>query len=428
MIVFSPGQPIRAEPEISGLQSAIQLDGPWEFELQPTLDNRFGDFHWPPTPSKIGAEVRQLWYCEGDHTNGPWRKVTCSFGPQFIADGKPYEFSWRWGIENDPGHQGYHGLKAQVQDEFLAIGQPKEGPIHMPTVVSYSGSGGTFATAVIAPRDLTARALTGSLKPSRTMLNGEVVTGAELRLRAGTNPLVLQYEQPGRAYFVVSTEEIGPAPEGVLASRWWNHPAVLPFDVRAQEQSPVGWYRFVAPPGLRALTMKARGQVQVWIDGQPLIGHALPQPARGPVTVWLRIEQERGCYGGAAFLEPILLDCGPGQMALGDWSANDGLLSYSGGAWYRKTVTIPPAASVILDLGKVVASAEVRVNGRPAGVRVSPPWRFDITALVKPGENRIAVLVCNTLANHYTTVPTRYRGDTTSGLLGPVTLQFSEGQ
>jgi hypothetical protein len=48
--------------------------------------------------------------------------------------------------------------------------------------------------------------------------------------------------------------------------------------------------------------------------------------------------------------------------------------------------------------------------------------------LVTSGENRVEVLVCNTLANHYTTVPTQYRGDTTSGLLGPVTLQFSEGR
>ena len=43
-----------------------------------------------------------------------------------------------------------------------------------------------------------------------------------------------------------------------------------------------------------------------------------------PVTVLLRIEQERGCYGGAALPEPIQLDCGPGQIALGDWSKNEG--------------------------------------------------------------------------------------------------------
>ena len=124
--------------------------------------------------------------------------------------------------------------------------------------------------------------------------------------------------------------------------------------------------------------------------------------------------------------EPIKLDCGPGQIALGDWSKIEGLLSYSGGAWYRKTIAIPSAQQVVLDLGDVSASAEVRINGQPAGVRVSPPWRFDITSLVKPGENRIEILVRNTLANHYTTVPTQYRGNTTAGLLGPVTLNLQK--
>ena len=84
LIVFSPGKPEIASAPSAEPVEVINLDGDWEFELQPTSDNRFGDFHWPPTPTLIGAEVRQLWYCEGDNTNGPWRKVTCSFGPQFI--------------------------------------------------------------------------------------------------------------------------------------------------------------------------------------------------------------------------------------------------------------------------------------------------------------------------------------------------------
>jgi hypothetical protein len=88
-------------------------------------------------------------------------------------------------------------------------------------------------------------------------------------------------------------------------------------------------------------------------------------------------------------------------------------------------VMIPGARQVSLNLGEVVASAEVRVNGHFAGVKVAPPWRLDITKFVKAGENRIEVLVCNTLANHYTTVPTRYRGQTTSGLLGPVQIEVA---
>ena len=83
--------------------------------------------------------------------------------------------------------------------------------------------------------------------------------------------------------------------------------------------------------------------------------------------VFLRIQHERGCYAGAALRDPIKLDCGPGRMALGDWPKNDGLLRYSGGVWYRKTVTIPSAGRVTLNLGEVVASAEVRVNDHLVG-------------------------------------------------------------
>jgi hypothetical protein len=77
----------------------------------------------------------------------------------------------------------------------------------------------------------------------------------------------------------------------------------------------------------------------------------------------------------------------------------------------------------MLDLGGVTASAEVRINGRPAGIRLAPPWKFDLTTLAKPGDNRIEVLVYNTLANHYTTIPTRYVRPTPSGLLGPVHIE-----
>jgi len=42
---------------------------------------------------------------------------------------------------------------------------------------------------------------------------------------------------------------------------------------------------------------------------------------------------------------------------------------------------------------------------------------------VKPGENRIEILVYHTLADHYLTIPTRYRGSLRSGLIGPVRLE-----
>ncbi|MCX7009450.1 MAG: hypothetical protein NTY53_19775 [Kiritimatiellaeota bacterium] len=208
-----------------------------------------------------------------------------------------------------------------------------------------------------------------------------------------------------------------------LAMTWWKNPDVLPFDVRASEPTPVGWYRFTSPPGLRSMTIiGCRGKVQAWANGKSLSAicredgvdcYPLSQPTATPVSVLLRIEQARGCYAGAALPEYIQLDCGPGRIALGDWSQNEGLATYSGGAFYRKTVTLTDEqlkASVTLDLGEVAASAEVRINGQLAGTKVAPPWTLEVTKLLKPGENNIEVLVCNTLANHYLTVPTRYRG------------------
>ena len=79
--------------------------------------------------------------------------------------------------------------------------------------------------------------------------------------------------------------------------------------------------------------------------------------------------------------------------------------------------------NVMLNLGKVVSTAEVRVNGKSAGIKVAPPWRVDISKHTQQGENRLEVLVFNTLGNHYVTIPTLFRGPLTSGLIGPVRLE-----
>jgi hypothetical protein len=146
----------------------------------------------------------------------------------------------------------------------------------------------------------------------------------------------------------------------------------------------------------------------------------------GLAEIALRIEHEPGRYAGAAIPEPVRLECGPGAAELGDWSQMGALAHYSGGAWYRKTVALnaeQAGGRVLLQLGRVAATAEVHVNGRMAGIRVAPPWTVDITKLVRPGENRVEILVYNTLANHYGTIPTRYRGSAVSGLLGPVFIE-----
>ena len=60
--------------------------------------------------------------------------------------------------------------------------------------------------------------------------------------------------------------------------------------------------------------------------------------------------------------------------------------------------------------------AEVEVNGKRAGSRLWAPYRLDVTAVLRPGRNRLRVRVTNTGAN--------VRGQAlVSGLLGPVVLR-----
>ncbi len=61
VVVFTPGRAARQSAAAPGAQPCsrrIALGGDWEFELQPTMDNRYGDFRLPATDKIIGPEAR----------------------------------------------------------------------------------------------------------------------------------------------------------------------------------------------------------------------------------------------------------------------------------------------------------------------------------------------------------------------------------
>jgi len=498
VVVFTPGEspPIESaanpDPNVP-VPEAMVLDGDWEFELQPTMDNRWGDFRLPVTETMIGAEARIFRYADeraanpgwqaADFDDSSWPRVTHGFGLKFwklgplskelevaTADAAlaqlasvdpgvpveiggqaypwtPYAFSWRWGVEGDPGHQGWHGLKENVSDDFIRLGKPQSGHNETVYVEEPAGTRYYLWTSAWAAQATQAKIVCGGERqPAAVYLNGVAVppTATTVALQAGANPLLLRYDAPGRGHVVLEVVS-APAPteRTPLAMNWYDRPGLVPLDALPAVAKPACWYRFVAPPGLRAMTLTACGAVQAWADGQPVA--VTPEPPAGPgparyrlalprlvpgqAVVALRIEPSRGAYGGAAIPEPIQLDCGVGRTTLGDWSQGSALECYSGGAWYRRHVQLDAAQignRLVLDLGQVVATAEVRVNGQRARIRVAPPWQVDISEYVKPGENRLEILVYNTLANHYLTIPTRYRGSPTSGLLGPVRLEFQD--
>lgn len=82
-------------------------------------------------------------------------------------------------------------------------------------------------------------------------------------------------------------------------------------------------------------------------------------------------------------------------------SAIPGVRYFSGTATYRKTFKVGanPPARAILDLGDVHDVAQVRLNGKALGIAWKPPYRFDLGALLHPGDNQLEVEVTNLWKN-----------------------------
>jgi hypothetical protein len=143
---------------------------------------------------------------------------------------------------------------------------------------------------------------------------------------------------------------------------------------------------------------------------------------------------------------------GPGEpvrfAVLESWTQRDepGVKYYSGKARYRTTFHYDPSAvaegrRLAVELGNVadLGIAQVFVNGKDLGLVWRPPFRADITDMVKPGENLLEVDVVNSWRNRlvrdkdlpederFTRTNIRVTWDLSqSGLMGPVRLTTSE--
>jgi len=525
--VLKDGQTLALVGEAAAPPAPLVLDGLWDFELKPTMDNRDGDFRSPPSEGMIGAEAKRFRYAgeapgeptpawqAPDFDDSKWPEVTWSFGPRFLVlgpippgtdtsqveaallrggqvnPGIPVQvagrnLAWRaifaslrWGIERDPllttGHGGYGtdasvwGLKGIVPDALLDLTSGQVGSVWFVWTSLRASAPVDSRLAIGCPAAYRAwvngtqvlEQVQPSPSPGAYYLRGRT---APVQLRAGTNPLLLRIVEPQvgprvqlRAFVAVDRdardENAGElderkVPSGLLARRLYARSRDAVLDANPEREKPVGWYRFRTPPGLKAMKIVAHGKVRAWVDGQELAVKPLPdapsvarqvegaevfqavadRPFPKSAIAALRIEHRPGYYDGAALPEPVEFECAAGQAPLGQWS-EIGLATYSGQAWYRRTVTLSPQQTdgkVLLHLGKVSAAARVIINGEVAGTCIAPPWTVDITRQVKPGENRIEILIANTLGNYFSVgIPDNFvfPGQTSAGLLGPVRIE-----
>ncbi|MBI2300394.1 MAG: hypothetical protein HYU66_15865 [Armatimonadetes bacterium] len=117
------------------------------------------------------------------------------------------------------------------------------------------------------------------------------------------------------------------------------------------------------------------------------------------------------------FPAPVPAELAAGAVrGLQPWRAWD-LDRLSGVADYTCRFAVPEGlrGPCYLDLGTVLYSAEVSLNGDSLGARLWPPHVFDLTGRLKPDGNELRIRVANLVNNSY--------GDPRpSGLLGPVRL------
>lgn len=154
-------------------------------------------------------------------------------------------------------------------------------------------------------------------------------------------------------------------------------------------------------------------------------------PASGPHAAWLEQAASVLAVEGPWSVATATAEQYPSFEAVGeaqdltDMSRHDALPAFSGTFRYETEFEWAQAEGrVILDLGQVYETAEVWVNGRPAGVRICPPYRLDVGELLRPGTNTLVVEVTNTLVKEQRDFLSRFAQQEPSGLLGPVRLLY----
>jgi hypothetical protein len=204
------------------------------------------------------------------------------------------------------------------------------------------------------------------------------------------------------------------------SNRPWSATATFRVDARRAE-----WWDPVTG-GIRPATTLARpGGTSVGLELQPYGSQVLvfskralsPSPARRARGVAEPIDLSRGwkvTFGPDH--APVVMD------GLRSWTDDPATRYFSGVAAYEKTVKLPEEMSrdgreVSLDFGEtrpvepqgvrfqawletpVQEAAVVYVNGRRAGSLWCPPYALDVTALLRPGENKLRVEVANVAIN-----------------------------
>ena len=213
---------------------------------------------------------------------------------------------------------------------------------------------------------------------------GEFDVGVS-RLAAGDDP----------AYGVVKTLDVDYTVGGMSYSVIGKDPDTISFPIpsgqepgpRVRDDGKGGWVIETEKPGVYELKTTA---------GRTLRAEAPALPA--PLEIGGPWELRFPPNWGAP--DKVTLD------TLVSWSEHPdpGVRHFSGTATYAKTFEVPgdllsAGRRVYLDLGQVRIMAAVKVNGKDLGLLWKPPYRLDVTDILKAGSNALEIGVTNLWVN-----------------------------
>lgn len=78
----------------------------------------------------------------------------------------------------------------------------------------------------------------------------------------------------------------------------------------------------------------------------------------------------------------------------------------------------------IIDLGRAYEIADMSLNGEKVGVKICPPYKFEVSNYLKKGTNKLVVEVTNTLVKSQKDLLSSFAVQEPTGLLGPVKVNL----
>ncbi|WP_132156000.1 hypothetical protein [Kribbella antiqua] len=188
LVVFAVGNDA-APSAVSPEWRVSSLDGDWETELIPTLDNTWGDFAWPASAPSSEVVVERWALDHRVEGSDEWRPAHATFGPHGLIDGQPMEYSERLGIHKDPIHHHALGPKGHVPEDFLDFGTVAAGQT-VTFTATFTLAASLDATVVVgAPA---AKELLIDNAPLPLVDAGGTFGSAPVMLEAGTHQLELR--------------------------------------------------------------------------------------------------------------------------------------------------------------------------------------------------------------------------------------------